>query len=206
MIYKTLKQLTEWTFVAASAPLWLSLLGVLALISRIKEPGPAFFVQERVGENNSRFGCIKLRTMRIDAEELLMSWKKENNEIWQEYVANNFKLKEDPRVSAWGLFLRKTSLDELPQLINVLKGEMSLIGPRPLLAREIPDYGQERFEVYCSFKPGVSGLWQVSGRNEVSFEQRAQFDAQYAANFGLKQDLDILVKTIKVVLKRTGAY
>lgn len=206
MIYKTFKSFSEWTLVAISAPLWVSLLGLLALVSKIKEPGPAFFVQERVGKDNSRFGCIKLRTMATNAEELLMSWKAANNEIWQEYVANNFKLKEDPRVSRWGLFLRRTSLDELPQLINVLKGEMSLIGPRPLLAREIPDYGQERFAIYCAFKPGVSGLWQVSGRNQVSFEQRAQFDKLYAEHFGLKQDLNILVKTICVVLKRTGAY
>lgn len=206
MSYRHLKSTLEYLVTLASLPLWGSLLICLALLLKFKEGGPIFFVQERVGKGNRTFGCIKLRTMRTDAEQMLQQWKDSNSPEWQEYVTNNFKLKDDPRVSPLGSVLRRTSLDELPQLINVLNGSMSLIGPRPLLEREVIDYGQERFKVYCEFKPGVSGLWQVSGRNEVSFEQRAEFDRIYAENFGLKQDLMILVKTLQVVLDRTGAY
>lgn len=136
---------------------------------------------------------------------MLNSWKEENNIIYQKYVANNFKLDNDPRVTRIGRLLRKTSLDELGQLLNVLKGEMSLVGPRPLLERELGDYNDGMF-YYAMVKPGITGMWQVSGRSKTSFADRCRLDTWYIKNWSLWYDVVILIKTIGVVVKRDGAY
>jgi lipopolysaccharide/colanic/teichoic acid biosynthesis glycosyltransferase len=181
------------------------LLGI-SLAIKIEDGGPAFFSQERIGSGGKRFKCHKFRTMFEDAESLLMKWKNEDHPNWQRYVASNFKLQNDPRVTRIGRFLRRTSLDEVPQLINVLIGEMNLVGPRPLLEREIPDYGMENFEKYKAMIPGLTGLWQVSGRSNTTFKERAELDINYFEQRNWLMDLKIMVKTISVLCKRTGAY
>lgn len=180
------------------------LLLLLTLMIKL-EGGAAFFVQMRVGKNGEDFPCIKFRSMRADAEDMLLRWKRQNSPIWREYVASNFKLRNDPRVTRIGNFLRRTSLDELPQLLNVLMGDMSLVGPRPLLAREIGDYG-EPYKLYCEMRPGITGLWQISGRSRTTFAERASADEWYVRNWTLWYDIVILFKTVDVLLRRDGAY
>ncbi|AGB18543.1 sugar transferase [Thermoanaerobacterium thermosaccharolyticum] len=177
---------------------------ILALLIKITSPGPVFFVQDRIGLNGKLFKAYKFRTMILNAEEILLKWLEENPDIRDEYLINH-KLKDDPRITRVGKFLRKTSLDELPQLFNVLKGDMSLVGPRPYLVRELNDvssYAKYLWRV----PPGITGLWQISGRNDVDFEGRLKMDMQYISNWNIWLDLNILFKTIPAVLKKDGAY
>lgn len=176
---------------------------VAALIKA--EHGSVFFTQVRVGRHGEKFRCIKFRTMRADAEDLLAKWTRDNSPEYREYIASNFKLKNDPRVTNVGRFLRQTSLDELPQLLNVLLGEMSLVGPRPLLPRETSYYGSPLI-LYCQVRPGITGLWQVSGRSNTTFADRAAADKKYISAWSLWSDVVILIKTVGVLLKRDGAY
>jgi Undecaprenyl-phosphate galactose phosphotransferase WbaP len=169
------------------------------------EGGTVFFVQNRLGKGGKEFPCIKFRTMRADAEEMLKRWQRQNSPLYEEYVASNFKLRDDPRVTRVGRCLRRTSLDELPQLINVLLGDMSLVGPRPLLAREIGDYGMT-FNLYRQLRPGITGLWQISGRSRTTFAERAAADEWYVKNWSLWYDIVILFKTVDVLLRRDGAF
>ncbi|AEM47352.1 Undecaprenyl-phosphate galactose phosphotransferase, WbaP [Acidithiobacillus ferrivorans SS3] len=179
---------------------------LLALIWRIRrdDGGPAFFVQERVGRGGRAFRCYKFRSMVLDAESRLLDFLSEHPETRAEYE-RNFKLREDPRVTRIGRFLRGGSLDELPQLFNVFKGEMSLVGPRPLLARELDRYGEGIF-LYQQVRPGITGLWQTSGRSETTFAERASLDVWYVKNWSLWYDIVILLRTVKVVFWRDGAY
>jgi Undecaprenyl-phosphate galactose phosphotransferase WbaP len=179
------------------------LVGVAVAIKR--EGGKVFFVQGRVGKNGTEFPCIKFRTMRADAEEMLQRWKQQDSPLYREYVASNFKLRDDPRVTKVGRCLRRTSLDELPQLANVLMGDMSLVGPRPLLTREIGDYGVT-FKLYRQLRPGMTGLWQISGRSHTTFADRAASDEWYVKNWSLWYDIVILLKTVDVLLRKDGAY
>jgi Undecaprenyl-phosphate galactose phosphotransferase, WbaP/exopolysaccharide biosynthesis polyprenyl glycosylphosphotransferase len=180
------------------------LLLFLALWIGYSDRGPVFFVQERIGRNGHAFPCYKFRSMLVDAEQRLQQYFVSHPELYAEYQ-RNFKLREDPRVTRVGRFLRRTSLDELPQLFNVLRGQMSLVGPRPLLERELSRYGRG-FTLYQQVYPGITGLWQTSGRSETSFAQRAALDAWYVKNWSLWYDIVILLRTIKVLLHRTGAY
>lgn len=175
---------------------------VAALLLTRQSP---FFSQTRVGHLGREFRCLKFQTMRPGAEAMLKEWERTNDLLWQEYVASNFKLKNDPRVTRIGAFLRKTSLDELPQLFNVLMGDMSLVGPRPLLRREVPDYGHANYLDYVTVKPGLTGLWQISGRSSTTFSTRSSLDSQYVKNWSLMFDLMILLKTPKAVLISDGA-
>lgn len=165
--------------------------------------GPILFKQKRIGQYGKEFYIYKFRSMVVDAEVILKS----NRELYKKYLKNNYKLepKEDPRITKMGEFLRKTSLDELPQLLNVLKGEMSLIGPRPVLKDELKEYS-ERIEHFLSVKPGVTGYWQVCGRSDVGYPERAYLEFYYVDKQGLKMDTEILFKTILLVLNRKGAY
>ncbi len=176
-----------------------------ALLIRRLDGGPVFFAQERVGRNGKIFRMIKFRTMVNNAEEILARWKTENPERWAAYRDNNFKLSDDPRVTPLGRLLRQTSIDELPQLWNALRGDMSLVGPRPLLRREVGDYGGN-IQLYLTARPGLSGLWQVSGRSETDFSDRAQLDGWYVRNWSFWYDIVILFKTVRIVLGRGGAY
>ncbi len=167
---------------------------------------PALYRQERIGRKGKPFELLKFRSMVNDAESVLTQWKFDNSDIYLDYVRNNFKLANDPRILKVGRWMRYTSLDELPQLWNVLRGDMSLIGPRPLLARELPDYLAEALYSYGQVRPGLSGVWQVSGRSRTTFKDRALMDMWYVRNWSLWVDIVILLKTIRVVLRRTGAY
>jgi exopolysaccharide biosynthesis polyprenyl glycosylphosphotransferase len=180
----------------ASAPIWLAI--VIAI--KVDSPGPTIFVQERVGERGSRFRFYKFRSMYLDAEQRLAEVESKN-----EAVGPVFKMRRDPRVTRVGSFLRRTSLDELPQLVNVLKGNMSLVGPRPPLPREVEQYRPNDM-VRLSVKPGLTCLWQINGRSNVDFDQWMEYDREYIRNMSLWLDLTILVRTVGAVLSMRGAY
>ncbi|MDD2748529.1 MAG: undecaprenyl-phosphate galactose phosphotransferase WbaP [Acidithiobacillus sp.] len=172
---------------------------------RRADGGPALYAQERIGHQGKSFGCLKFRSMVIDADARLAEYFTANPQLKAEYE-QTYKLKNDPRITSIGKFLRKTSLDELPQLFNVLRGEMSLVGPRPVTAKEIETYYGEIGALYKLVFPGITGLWQVSGRSNTSYSERIYLDSWYVKNWTLWYDIVILLRTIKVVLKRDGAY
>lgn len=170
----------------------------------VKDEGPLFFTQERIGKNGKLFKMYKFRTMVVGADEVLRKILEEDEEARKEYSKNK-KLKNDPRITKIGKFLRKTSLDEFPQFINVLKGEMSLVGPRPYLPREEKDMGRY-YDYITKCKPGITGLWQISGRSELSFEKRLDLDlVYYKENGGVLRDLKLAIKTVVKTLKKEGA-
>jgi undecaprenyl-phosphate galactose phosphotransferase len=168
-----------------------------------RDGGPAFYAHRRVGANGQRFGCLKFRSMAVNAEALLDRLLREDPERAAEWDATQ-KLRDDPRVTKIGAFLRKTSLDEIPQLLNVLRLEMSLVGPRPIVEKEMRHYGRE-IAFYLQVRPGVTGLWQISGRSDTSYAQRVQLDTTYVRSWSLLGDLVILAKTAPAVLARRGA-
>ena len=168
-----------------------------------KDNGPIFYSQYRMGKNGKLFKMYKYRSMVVGADEKLKKYLEENEEARKEYKKYK-KLKHDPRVTKVGEFIRKTSLDEFPQFINVLKGDMSLVGPRPYLEREKEDMnGYYKYITTC--KPGLTGLWQISGRSDVDFATRIDLDMQYYYNHSLKWDIKILFKTAMKLVKREGA-
>tara|TARA_Y100001968_G_C19321730_1_gene699638 strand:- start:142 stop:819 length:678 start_codon:yes stop_codon:yes gene_type:complete len=171
------------------------LIGVLVKLS---SPGSIFYIQKRIGRNYKEFGCIKFRTMYKDADELLPDLL-EKYPLMRKEFEKDFKLRHDPRITKLGRFLRRSSLDELPQFFNVLKGEMSVVGPRPVVSNEINKYGVFMEEV-ISVRPGLTGLWQVSGRNNLSYKKRVQLDLIYARNRNFLLDLEIIILTLGVLL------
>lgn len=178
---------------------------LLALYFMIKKDGGnAIYGHPRIGRNGKTFKCLKFRSMVVNSKEVLEELLSTNAEARAEWE-KDFKLKNDPRITKVGAFIRKTSLDELPQLFNVLKGEMSLVGPRPVVKEELERY-QHDVDYYLMAKPGMTGLWQVSGRNDVDYETRVYFDSWYVKNWSLWNDIAILFKTVNVVLNRDGAY
>jgi Undecaprenyl-phosphate galactose phosphotransferase WbaP len=184
----------------ALLPMFLALAAIVKLTSR----GPIFFSQDRIGLNGEAFRIWKFRTMVVNAEEVLAKYLDENSELKAEWEKNS-KLKKDPRITGIGHLLRKTSLDEFPQIWNVLTGDMSLVGPRPIWESDLEKYGKSS-ELYLRVRPGITGLWQVSGRNNTTFEQRVQLDGYYVRNWSPWLDLCILLVTVRVVLLREGAY
>jgi len=179
----------------------------LLLISasvKIDSPGPVFFAHTRVGKGGKPFKCWKFRTMYQRAEEVLLQLLAENPVLKQEWEEVG-KLKNDPRVTRMGKFLRKTSLDEIPQLDNVLLGEMSRVGPRPLSPRWLARYGPDQ-AARLQVRPGLTGLWQVSGRNDLEYEQRIRLDNWYLQNWSIWLDIIIVLRTVVVVLTGRGAY
>jgi len=173
---------------------------LIALLIRLTSPGPAVFMQERLGLNKQRFPMFKFRTMVVDAEE-----RRNEIEALNEASGPVFKIRNDPRVTPLGRWLRMTSLDELPQLLNVLRGELSLVGPRPLPVRDFERFNKYWFNRRFSVKPGITCIWQVSGRSETSFDRWIQQDLEYIDNWSLTLDLKLLLKTIPAVLRGTGA-
>ncbi|HDY7358196.1 TPA: exopolysaccharide biosynthesis polyprenyl glycosylphosphotransferase, partial [Klebsiella pneumoniae] len=169
-----------------------------------KDGGPAIYGHERIGKGGKSFKCLKFRSMVTNSKEVLEDLLSKDIQAKQEWEAT-FKLKNDPRITKIGHFLRRTSLDELPQLFNVLKGEMSLVGPRPIITAELERYNDE-VAYYLLSKPGMTGLWQVSGRSDVDYETRVYLDTWYVKNWSMWNDIAILFKTIGVVLKKDGAY
>ena len=214
MIFRVQQNLAKWSsrfmkrcFDIVGALLIIVILSPLLLYIAYKvrkDGGPAIYGHLRVGKNGKSFKCLKFRSMVTNSkevlEELLMCDENARLE-WN----NTFKLKKDPRITKIGKFLRGSSLDELPQLFNVLKGEMSLVGPRPIITAELKRYHDE-VDYYLLSKPGMTGLWQVSGRSDVDYETRVYFDAWYVKNWSMWNDIAILFKTISTVLKKNGAY
>ncbi|WP_148250185.1 undecaprenyl-phosphate galactose phosphotransferase WbaP [Raoultella terrigena] len=214
MIFRVQQNLAKWSSrvlkrvfdIACSVAIIIVLSPALIYISRKvkKDGGPAIYGHERIGKGGRSFKCLKFRSMVINSKEVLAELL-ENDPVAKEEWDATFKLKNDPRVTKIGAFLRRTSLDELPQLFNVLKGEMSLVGPRPIITAELERYNDE-VDYYLLSKPGMTGLWQVSGRSDVDYETRVYLDAWYVKNWSMWNDIAILFKTIGVVLKKDGAY
>lgn len=173
---------------------------LLTILIKCDSKGPVFFIQKRVGRNGKKFGIFKFRTMRINAEELIASFTPEQLKEWKE----NFKLKNDPRITRVGKFLRNTSLDELPQLINIFVGHMSLVGPRPIVEEELEWYG-DKSSVLLSVRPGLTGWWATNGRSEVSYPERCDYELYYVYNCSILLDIKILFKTFSAVFSRKGA-
>ncbi len=169
----------------------------------VKDNGPVFFKQERIGKDGEFFKFYKYRSMVVEADDKLSKYLAENEEAREEYKKYK-KLKDDPRITLIGKFIRKTSIDEFPQFINVFKGQMSLVGPRPYLPREIKDMG-ESFNEIIKVKPGLTGLWQVNGRSDTTFEDRLRIDKEYVQKRGMKLDTKIFIWTIGKVFVKEGA-
>lgn len=194
--------LFAFTLLSIGLPLILA----ISLLVKFTSRGPVFYTQERIGRRYRRFGCIKFRTMQVDADKRLKALLDSSEMLKQEF-ARDHKLKNDPRITPIGLFLRTTSLDELPQLLNILLGEMSVVGPRPIVQDEIRRYGSAMNEV-LSVRPGLTGLWQVSGRNNLTYKRRVQLDLNYVRRHTLLIDFQIILRTVGVVLfpSDKGAY
>lgn len=182
----------------------LPVLFILALLVLADSRGPVLFVHRRIGKNGREFPCYKFRTMVPDADKVLTKYLAENALAREEWE-RSFKLTDDPRVTRLGAFLRKTSLDELPQVFNVLKGEMSLVGPRPIVRAEVEKYGEHICEYYM-VRPGITGMWQTSGRSDTTYEERVAMDTWYVRNWSLWIDVKYLIKTFSAVVQKKGAY
>jgi lipopolysaccharide/colanic/teichoic acid biosynthesis glycosyltransferase len=198
------KRIMEMGLIVLSAPFLVLLFAVIMLLIKLNSHGPVFYRHRRIGLDGKVIGIWKFRTMVHDADRALKERLKKNPALQQEWE-ENFKLKDDPRITLIGRFLRRTSLDELPQIWNVLKGEMSLIGPRPIVEEEIPLYG-EAIEIYKQVTPGLTGLWQISGRNDLPYQERIRLDVYYIQNWSIWLDVHILAKTVLVTLQARGAY
>ena len=173
---------------------------IISLVVKISSKGSVFFIHERIGFQGKKFKLIKFRTMVDNAEDMIAAFTPEQKKEWEE----NFKLKDDPRITKIGKFLRKTSLDELPQLINILKGDMSFVGPRPIVEDELSWYGDNK-EKLLSVKPGLTGWWAVNGRSDVPYPERCDFELYYVDRVSFGFDLLILVKTLGAIVRKDGA-
>lgn len=202
-LYKALKRAFDFAFSLIGLILLSPAFLIIAIIIKFDSKGSVFYVQKRIGLNGKLFKIYKFRTMVVGADKKLRKYLKENPEASEEYGKYK-KLNDDPRTTKIGNFLRKTSLDELPQLINILKGEMSIVGPRPYLLKEKKDMGQY-YEPIVTCKPGLTCIWQVSGRSNLSFEQRLQLDMEYLNKRSIKLDLLLILKTFTKILKSEGA-
>jgi len=201
---KTFKLLFDFLMTTVLIVFFSPILLLLYVVVFIATKGKPVFTHDRIGKDGKTFGVYKFRTMHPNADLLLEKLLQSDPAVKEEWE-KEFKLKNDPRITKIGNFLRKTSLDELPQLLNVIKGEMSLVGPRPIVQKEIKKYG-EYFNYFKAVKPGITGLWQISGRNDVDYNERVQLDTWYVRNWSIEQDLIILMKTIVIVLIKKGSY
>jgi Undecaprenyl-phosphate galactose phosphotransferase WbaP len=200
VIKRTMDILISLTLGVLSLPIFF----LTALLIRMDSRGPIFFTQERMGKNRHKILVYKFRSMRVNADKILTDYLDRNHEARFEWQYTQ-KLHNDPRITRVGKWLRKFSLDEMPQLFNIFKGDMSLVGPRPILPEQESLYG-DGMDVYCSVRPGLTGFWQVSGRNNTTFHQRALYDKYYVRNWSIWLDTYILLRTVWVVLSRDGAY
>jgi Undecaprenyl-phosphate galactose phosphotransferase WbaP len=197
-------RLLDISLILLAAPYIILAFLVLVILIKVDSPGPVFYRQTRIGRFGRKFPVFKFRTMAQNADEVLRDYLDKYPELKAEWLATH-KLKHDPRVTRLGAVLRKLSLDELPQLWNIIIGDMSLVGPRPIVEAEVEKYGR-CFELYIQVRPGLTGLWQVSGRNNTTYARRVELDEYYVRNQSLKLYLQILVKTVSVVITRDGAY
>jgi exopolysaccharide production protein ExoY len=189
---------------ASVALVWsIPLFAIVAVAIKLCDRGPIFFKHERVGLGGKTFSCLKFRTMRVRSDIHLMRYLEANPQAAEEWKSKQ-KLSNDPRITAIGGSLRRSSIDELPQLINVLKGDMSLVGPRPVTTEEMARYGRDAAH-YLSARPGLTGAWQVSGRNDVSYEQRVLMDAEYCRTWSLIGDISIMLRTVPALFSQRGS-
>ncbi len=201
---KIAKALVDTIVAVAALVVLMPLVPFIALLIKLDSKGPVFYKQTRYGKDGKPFKAWKFRTMVENADVVLKEYLAKHPELKEEWDKDQ-KLRNDPRVTCLGKFLRKTGLDELPQIFNVIKGEMSVVGPRPIVQDEIKKYGK-CYSLYTKVKPGITGLWQVSGRNDVSYEERVALDAYYVRNWSVWLDLYILARTVPVALFGKGAY
>jgi lipopolysaccharide/colanic/teichoic acid biosynthesis glycosyltransferase len=202
--YKAIKRFGDIFLVLILMPAILLVVGVVSAVVMMSSPGPVFYSHRRIRKGGAFFSMWKFRTMCVNSAEVLEDYLAQHPEARVEWNKTH-KLREDPRITRIGVFLRRYSLDELPQLWNVLMGQMSLVGPRPIVAAEVEKYG-ECFDCYCRVKPGLTGLWQVSGRSELSYEARVALDCQYVERWSLAKDFVILLKTFASVVNQDGAF
>jgi undecaprenyl-phosphate galactose phosphotransferase len=201
-----IKRLFDFFLVTLSLPLWGLIIACIALLQKILSPGPVFYRSERLSQFSKPIRLYKFRTMgaQYGSKDASLELEEMGRPDLAEEYRKNHKVENDPRITRFGKFLRDTSLDEFPQFINVLRGDLSLVGPRPILPQEVK-FNRARTALLHSVKSGVTGLWQVSGRSELSFEERIELELYYAQNWSFWLDLRILFKTIGVVLRKTGA-
>ena len=173
---------------------------ILAIIIKLDSKGPVFFAHTRYGKDGKKFKMYKFRTMYENAQDMINDFTPEQMKEWKE----NFKLQDDPRITKVGKFLRKTSLDELPQIVNIIKGDLSIIGPRPVIEEELEKYGDNK-DKFLSVTPGLTGYWQANGRSSTTYEQRMEMELYYIDNISPKLDIKIFFKTIESVIKKEGA-
>lgn len=200
-----LKRLIDLSLSALFLVLFSPLFAILFLLIKISSPGPAIFNHQRIGRRGTPFSCYKFRTMHQDSEKKLEDLLQSNAAVREEW-SKSHKLKKDPRITPLGRFLRASSLDELPQLWNVMRGDLSLVGPRPVTKVELEAHYRSKAHRILTIRPGITGLWQVSGRNNTSYPYRIQLDEYYVANQSTLLDLKILLRTIPAILFRRGAY
>jgi lipopolysaccharide/colanic/teichoic acid biosynthesis glycosyltransferase len=198
------KRLFDVVFALYLLLLTLPLFIIVTVVLKVTDPGPVIYRHVRIGLWGRRFTCFKLRTMVVDAENGLEALLNDNASMRAEWERSQ-KLIKDPRVTRVGRFLRESSLDELPQLINVMRGEMSLVGPRPIVPSEMSHYG-DRLGSYVSARPGLTGAWQISGRSDCGYDKRVELDANYVSDWRFSTDLSILVRTVGAVIERKGSY
>ncbi len=203
---------TEWKrsfdiiFSVAALIFTLPLTVIIALIIKLSDGGPIFYGHERITMTGKKFKCLKFRTMKVGADKELERILATDEELRTEWEST-YKLKNDPRITKVGRFLRKTSLDEFPQFINVIRGEMSVVGARPIVGKELEDFYKESAGRYCSMKPGITGAWQVGKRSDVeNYDERVRMDDWYILNYSLWTDIKIIAKTLLTMVKRNGAY
>lgn len=201
--YELYKRVFDLCFAILLLPFLIPLMALIAILIKFDSRGPVFFAHRRIGKDGISFHCYKFRTMVQNADQLLS--KVLQNEEAQEEWKKDFKLREDPRITRIGKFLRRSSLDELPQIFNVFLGNMSFVGPRPIVAAEVKRYGKD-FIYYTAVKPGITGLWQVSGRNDTDYKMRIALDREYSSVQSVKEDIKIIIKTIPTVFTKKGAY
>lgn len=202
------RAVAEYVFNAVPALLLLAFLAPMmvlaAILTAAQDGGPILFGHTRIGKGGKKFKCWKFRSMTVDAAERLEAHLRMHPSARREWERDH-KLRDDPRVTRWGAFMRKSSVDELPQLFNVLRGEMNLVGPRPIVEDEVRRYGRY-IRHYAAVSPGITGLWQVSGRNDTTYRRRVAIDTVYRRTRCLRLDVWILVMTVSVVLTRKGSY
>lgn len=198
--YESIKRILDVIISSIGLILLLPVFLILALIIKIDSKGPIIYAHKRIGKNGKEIKIYKFRTMYENANEMIKDFTEEQMKEWK----TNFKLKNDPRVTKVGNILRKTSLDELPQIINIIKGELSIIGPRPVVEEELEKYGANKNK-FLSVTPGLTGFWQANGRSDTTYEQRMQMELYYVDNYNFKLDCQIFFKTFSAVLKKEGA-
>lgn len=199
-VYIKIKRVIDVIFASIALILLSPVFAIIAIAIKIDSKGPVFFAHKRIGKNGNIIKLYKFRSMVINAEELIKSFTPEQMKEYKE----NYKLTNDPRITKVGKFLRKTSLDELPQLINIINGDLSIIGPRPVVADELEKYGVNK-DKFLSVTPGLTGYWAANGRSNTTYEQRMEMELYYIDNLSLKMDIKVFFKTILSVVKKEGA-